>query len=65
MPNHTVLTPREAAVRLKVSLAHVYHLLWAEKLPARRSAQGRWQIATSAVEQRLRTREEQSGTVGS
>jgi excisionase family DNA binding protein len=64
MPNDMELTPRQAAVRLNVSLAYVYHLLWAEKLSARRSAQGRWRIATTAVEQRLRAKENHDGTVG-
>lgn len=55
------LTPREVAVRLKVSLAYVYHLVWAKKLPAQRT-HGRWLIPVDAVEVRLRAKEATDGT---
>ena len=47
------LSPREAAIRLGITLNAVYALLWAGKLPAKRS-DNRWQIYASAVEERLR-----------
>jgi excisionase family DNA binding protein len=47
------LTPREAAVKLGISLNAVYALLWAGKLHANR-AENRWQIPSSEVEERLR-----------
>jgi excisionase family DNA binding protein len=55
------LTPREVAVRLKVSLAYVYHLVWAKKLPAERT-RGRWLIPADAVEVRLKAKEVADGT---
>jgi excisionase family DNA binding protein len=64
MSNTGELTPREVAVRLKVSLAYVYHLVWSEKLPAKR-AKGRWLIPIEAVEARLRAKEAERGTAGS
>jgi excisionase family DNA binding protein len=45
------LTPREAAVKLGVSLNQVYQLIWSEKLPAERSKEG-WRIPLTAVEER-------------
>jgi excisionase family DNA binding protein len=47
------LSPREAAVRLGISLNAVYALLWAGKLSATHS-DNRWQIPCSAVEERIR-----------
>ena len=61
MSDATELTARQAALRLNVSLAYVYHLLWAGKLPARR-LDGRWRIPEDAVEVRLRAKETASGT---
>jgi excisionase family DNA binding protein len=64
MPSTDELTPREVAVRLKVSLAYVYHLVWSEKLPAKRM-NGRWLIPIDAVEVRLKAKEVERGTTGS
>jgi excisionase family DNA binding protein len=63
MTNAVDLTPRQAAIRLSVSLAHIYHLVWAGKLPAKRAG-GRWQIEADAVEIRLKAREAANGTIG-
>ncbi|HVN81557.1 MAG TPA: helix-turn-helix domain-containing protein [Terriglobia bacterium] len=49
------MSPREAAVQLHVGLAHVYHLLWAKKLPATRK-NGRWFIPVDAIDLRLRAK---------
>lgn len=61
MENSLGLTPRQAAIRLNVGLAHIYHLVWAGKLPAKRAA-GRWCIEANAVETRLKAREVANGT---
>ena len=63
MTSTSELTPREVAVRLKVNLAYVYHLVWSEKLPAKR-ANGRWFIPVDAVDVRLKAKEVQGGTTG-
>jgi len=49
------LSPREAAVRLGITLNAVYALLWAGKLAASRS-QNRWLVSSAAVEERLKLR---------
>ena len=49
------LSPREAAQRLCIRLDHVYSLIWASKLKARK-LDGRWRIPVEAVEARLRQR---------
>lgn len=54
------VTPRTAAQRLGVSLSHLYHLLWAGKLPATQQ-EGRWCIPTTAVEARLKAKKERYG----
>ena len=51
------LTPREAARRLRIRLDLTYALIWAGKLEARKQ-EGRWLIPASAVEARLRKRQE-------
>jgi excisionase family DNA binding protein len=51
------LSPRQTAVRLGVSLNAVYALLWAGKLAATRT-DDRWQIACSAVDERIRKGQE-------
>lgn len=47
------LSPREAAVKLGISLNAVYALLWAGKLQAQHE-ESRWKIPFSAVEERLK-----------
>jgi excisionase family DNA binding protein len=64
MPTASELTPREAAVQLKVSLAYIYHLVWAKKLPAART-NGRWRIPADAVERRLKSKEAERGPASS
>jgi excisionase family DNA binding protein len=64
MANTADLTPRQAAIRLNVSLAYIYHLVWAGKLPAKRTG-GRWLIEAGAVNLRLKARETANGTTGS
>jgi excisionase family DNA binding protein len=49
------ISAREAAKRLGVGLSHVYQLLWAGKIPARKR-DGAWCIPGDAVEARLRTK---------
>jgi excisionase family DNA binding protein len=63
MTNALDLTPRQAAVRLNVGLAHIYHLVWVGKLPAKRAG-GRWRIDADAVDTRLKAREAANGTAG-
>ena len=55
------LTPREAATRLGVRLDSLYAMLWAGRLPGRRQ-EGRWFIPATAVEARLRAKENVHGT---
>ncbi len=60
MARPSEISPRKAAQRLGVTLSHLYHLLWAGKLPATRQ-EGRWCIPTTAVEARLKARKERYG----
>ena len=50
------LTAGEACQRLNVTLDALYRLLYAAKLPARKT-DGRWLIPAEAVEARLKARE--------
>ena len=49
------LSPREAAIKLGISMNRVYNLLWSGKLRADQ-AEGKWYIPESAVEERLKAR---------
>jgi len=49
------VTPREAALKLRIRLDAVYALIWAGRLPALK-LDGRWLIPVSAVEERLNKR---------
>jgi len=59
-PKQSEMTARQAAQRLGVSLSHLYHLLWAGRLPARRQ-DGRWLIPVASVEARLKARKGRHG----
>jgi excisionase family DNA binding protein len=60
--NQTVLSPREAARRLGISLNAVYALIWAGKIDAEQH-QNRWQVSGPAVQERL-ARQGQQGSSG-
>jgi excisionase family DNA binding protein len=53
--NQKMLSPREAAQRLGISLNAVYALIWAGKMPAERHA-NRWLLSVAAIEARLTRR---------
>ncbi len=53
MANKPGLTSREAAIRLGVSLHHLYELLWEKKISARKKG-GRWFVLESAIQKRLK-----------
>jgi len=58
-----MLSPREAAQRLGVTLDWIYRELWSNRLPGRRQG-AKWLIPASAVGGRLREREKRDGTTG-
>jgi excisionase family DNA binding protein len=62
MKNETVLSPREAARRLGISLNAVYALIWAGKIHAEQH-QNRWHVSAPAVQERL-ARQGQQRTSG-
>ncbi len=47
------MTAIQAARRLRVGLDYLYSLLWARKLPGRKTG-NRWRIPAAAVEARLK-----------
>ncbi len=49
------LSPREAAIRLGISLNAVYSLLWAGKLNGRK-VNDQWQVSADAVASRIKTK---------
>ncbi len=49
------ITVAEAARRLKVTLHHLYSLLWAGRLKARKD-KGQWRVSADAVEGRRKER---------
>jgi excisionase family DNA binding protein len=49
------ISAREAAKQLGIGLSHLYQLLWAGKIPARKR-DGAWSIPGYAIETRLRTK---------
>ncbi len=57
------LTVIEAARRLGVTLDAVYRLIWARRLPARKTDR-RWLLPLRAVEARLKAREARDATAG-
>jgi len=59
----SVLTPREAAQRLRIGLDSVYALIWSGKLRAKK-VEGRWLINAWDVDARWRNREAHRGTTG-
>lgn len=63
MARPSEISPRKAAQCLGVTLSHLYHLLWAGKLSARRQ-DGRWLIPAAAVAARLKARKERNATSG-
>ncbi len=50
------LSAIEAARRLDVMLDTVYRLIYSNRLPARKDAEGKWLISAEAVEARLKAR---------
>jgi excisionase family DNA binding protein len=52
-------TVREMALKMNVSLKHVYDLVRGGRLPGAFKIDGQWQIPASAVEARLARRREQ------
>lgn len=52
-----VVSPRTAAEMLGVSPEWIYNLIWRRRIAASKSPDGRWQIPTSAVEDRRRMME--------
>jgi excisionase family DNA binding protein len=55
------LTVIEATRRLGITIDAVYRLIYAGRLPARKSGR-RWLVSGVAVEERLRARNERNGT---
>ena len=53
------ISAREAAQRLGLRLDSFYQLVWVGKIPARKS-DGRWLIPATAIEGRLKNREEKN-----
>lgn len=51
------ITVAEAARRLHVTLHHLYSLLWAGRLKARKD-KGRWHVSADAIANRLKVRGE-------
>jgi excisionase family DNA binding protein len=58
------LTVVEATRRLGITIDALYRLIYAGKLPARKSDR-RWLISAESVESRLKAREVRNGTSGS
>ena len=56
------LTVSEATRRLGITIDAVYRLIYAGKLPARKSGR-RWLISVACVEERLRARAARDGAV--
>jgi excisionase family DNA binding protein len=54
MKQERMLTVREAAWRLGLTLSHVYHLTWVGRLPGARKVGKTWRIPGSVVEARLK-----------
>jgi hypothetical protein len=50
------LSPREAAIRLGISLNAIYALLWAGKLQGRKE-DNQWQVSADAVAARIKAKE--------
>ncbi len=50
------LAVREVAVKLKVTLPHIYNLLRAERLPGALKADGKWTVPQAAVNAYLKRR---------
>jgi len=63
MPKDNYLSPNAAARRLGVGVDYLYKLLWAGKLQAQKVNE-RWQVPLTAVEERLREREEREALNG-
>jgi excisionase family DNA binding protein len=57
MKNGKTLTPREAAVVLGCGMKRLYELLYSQKIEATKT-NDRWAIPASAIESRLKQREE-------
>lgn len=57
----TTLSVRETAQRLGCSLKWIFDLLYAAKLPGAEKVRGQWRIPYTAVEAKLREREERLG----
>jgi excisionase family DNA binding protein len=51
------LAVREVAVRLGVTLTHVYNLVRAERLPGAFKAEGEWRVPLTALDAYLKRRE--------
>jgi excisionase family DNA binding protein len=56
-----LLTPKEAAQRLGITLQFVYMELWANRIPGAHRSGRRWQIPEKTIEQRLSRREKNNG----
>jgi excisionase family DNA binding protein len=56
-----LLSPREAARRLGITLQFVYMELWANRIPGARRLGRHWQIPERAIEERLNRREQKNG----
>ena len=54
--NEQEISVAEAARRLRVTLHHLYSMLWAGRLNARK-VEGQWRVSVEAVEARLRERD--------
>ena len=57
MAKNKSLNPREAAQQLGIGMPRVYALLWSGKLPATKQG-NRWLIPVSAIESRLKAKEQ-------
>lgn len=60
----TMLSVREAAVRMGCTLRYIYDLLHAAKLPGAEKRGKTWRIPAAGVEARLKAREANDGTAG-
>jgi excisionase family DNA binding protein len=52
-----LVSPREAARRLGITLQFVYMELWANRIPGARRSGQLWQIPEKAIQERLSRRE--------
>jgi excisionase family DNA binding protein len=57
------LTPAETARKLGITLDAVYRLVYAGKLPARKTG-NRWVLPLAAVSARLKAKEARDGAIG-